>query len=225
MGCDSLKIASADTNYQDLIEYAARKGIPVQLDTGSSSLGEVERAVDWIREIGNDNIIINHCPSGYPARLESINLNIIKTLKQTYPYPIAFSDHTPGWEMDVAAISIGANIIEKTITLDRTQRSTEHIMSLEPAEMKSFVDIIRDVEKAIGSVRVVIGPAEREKRTFIRRSAYLVRDVQAGDIMKRKDIEFRRPGFGIKPNEYHDYIGKRYKKDMKLGSLLTIKDV
>jgi len=225
IGCDSLKIASADTNYQDLIEYSATKGIPVQLDTGSSTLGEVERAVDWIREAGNNNIIINHCPSGYPARLESINLNIIKTLKQTYPYPIAFSDHTTGWEMDVAAISIGADIIEKTITLDRTQRSTEHIMSLEPSEMKNFVDKIRDVEKAIGRVRAVIGPVERKDRAAIRRSAYLVRDVQAGDIMQRKDIEFRRPGFGMKPNEYRQYIGKHFKHDMKSGSLLTIKDV
>lgn len=225
MGCDSLKIASADTDYQDLIEYAARKGLPVQLDTGSSSLAEVERAVDWIREAGNDNIIINHCPSGYPARLESINLNIIKTLKQTYPYPVAFSDHTPGWEMDVAAISSGADIIEKTITLDRTQRSCEHIMSLEPAEMKEFVRIIRDVEIALGDVRAIIGPEERDKRSRIRRSAYLVKDVRAGELLERKDFEFRRPGFGIKASEYRQYIGKPYKQDMKSGSLLTVKDV
>lgn len=225
VGCDSIKIASADTDYQDLIEYASRKGLPVQLDTGSSSLGEVERAVDWIRESGNNNIIINHCPSGYPARLESINLSTIKTLKQTYPYPIAFSDHTPGWEMDVAAVACGANIIEKTITLDRTQRSCEHIMSLEPNEMKNFVRIIRDVESAIGSARPVVGPEERKKRSSIRRSAYLVRDVKEGEVLVRTDFEFRRPGFGLRASEYRDYIGKTYKSDMKSGSMLSAKDV
>ncbi len=220
IGCDSIKIASADTDYQDLIEFAAKKEIPVQLDTGLSSLGEIERAVDWIRECDNDNIIINHCPSGYPARLEGINLNTIKTLKRTYPYPVAFSDHTPGWEMDVAAVASGANIIEKTITLDRTQRSCEHIMSLEPTEMRHFVKVIRDVEVAIGSVRPVIGPEEREKRLAIRRSAYLIRDVKSGEIIKKDDFEFRRPGFGLRACEYRDYLGKAYKYDLKAGTMI-----
>ena len=224
IGCQSIKIASQDTDYQDLIEYAANKGIPVQLDTGSSSLGEVERAIDWVRERGNEKIIINHCPSGYPARLESINLNTIKTLKKMYPYPIAFSDHTPGWEMDVAAVSVGVHIIEKTITLDRTQRGCEHIMSLEPTEMKRFVEIIREVETAMGTFRRVISPEERNKRKAVRRSPYLVKDVKAGTSMQRKDFEFRRPGVGIKPYDYKQYLGKKYKADLKVGSVLTLKD-
>jgi N,N'-diacetyllegionaminate synthase len=225
IGCQSIKIASQDTDYQDLIEYAASKGIPVQLDTGGSSLGEVERAVDWIREKGNNKIIINHCPSGYPARLESINLNVIQTLKKMYSYPIAFSDHTPGWEMDVAAVCVGANIIEKTITLDRTQRSCEHMMSLEPVEMKRFVEIIREVEIALGIHRRVVGSDEREKRKAIRRSPYLIREVRAGQIMQREDFEFRRPGFGIKPYEYHEYLGHCYKRDLKVGHMLSTDDV
>lgn len=225
MGCHSMKIASQDTNYQDLIEYAADKGMPMQLDTGGSSLGEVERAVDWIRERGNEKIIINHCPSGYPARLESINLKVIRTLKKTFPYPIAFSDHTPGWEMDVAAVAVGAHIVEKTITLNRTQRSCEHMISLEPPEMALFVKIIREVEVALGSNRRVLAPEERENREAIRRSAYLNCDVKAGELFKREDIKFSRPGYGIKPHEYRKFLGLSYRRDLKAGHMLKPEDL
>jgi sialic acid synthase SpsE len=100
LGCHSIKIASADVNHFPLIRKAARTGMCLQLDTGNATLGEIESAVDVIRDEGNENIIIHQCPSGYPARLESINLNIISSLKRLFPYPIAFSDHTPGWDMD-----------------------------------------------------------------------------------------------------------------------------
>lgn len=225
MQCHSIKIASQDTNYQDLVELAADSGLPVQLDTGGSSLGEVERAVDWILARGNDRIIINHCPSGYPARLESINLNVIGSLKRIFPFPVAFSDHTPGWEMDVAAVAVGANIVEKTITLDRTQRSCEHMMSLEPSEFARFVEIIRQVEIALGGNRRVLSPVEREKREAIRRSAYLVRDVKTGEVFQADDIRFRRPGFGIKPDEYRRFLGLRYRRDLLPGHMLKPEDL
>lgn len=225
IGCHSMKIASQDTNYRDLVEYAAGKGIPVQLDTGGSSLGEVERAVDWLCEKGNNKIIINHCPSGYPARLKSINLRMIKTLKKLFPYPVAFSDHTPGHEMDVAAVALGVNIVEKTITLDRTQRSAEHMMSLEPPEMSRFVNIMRDIEVALGNPRRVFTPGERDRQEAVRRSAYLIRAVKAGEPLRREDFEFRRPGFGIKPHEYHSFLGMRFRSDLDVGHMLTPEDL
>ena len=113
LGCDSIKIASADVNHFPLIRQAARTGMCIQIDTGNATLGEVEAAIDIIQTEGNDGIIIHHCPSGYPAHLESINLNIIPSLKRLFPFPIAFSDHTPGWEMDIAAIALGANLLER----------------------------------------------------------------------------------------------------------------
>jgi N,N'-diacetyllegionaminate synthase len=224
LGVHSLKIASQDTNYQDLIEYAADTGLPIQLDTGGSSLGEVERAVDWIRERGNDKILINHCPSGYPARLESIHLRMIRTLKGVFPYPVAFSDHNPGWEIDVAAVAVGADIVEKTITLDRTQRSCEHMFSLEPDEMAQFVQILRTVETALGSERRVIAPEQRKARDNVRRSAYLVRDVKAGEIFTREDIAFMRPGHGICPDEYRRFLGLAYGRDIPAGANLNPDD-
>ena len=194
LNCDSIKIASADVNHTPLLRRAAKSGMCLQLDTGNATIGEIEAAVDLIRGEGNENIIIHHCPSGYPARLESINLNVIPTLKRMFPYPVAYSDHTPGWDMDLAAVALGANLVEKTISEDRATRSVEHIMSIEPAEMTQFIAVIRDLEIAMGSPRRMMSPAEVEKRNANRRSVHLRRDLPAGSVLGSEDLEFRRHG-------------------------------
>lgn len=225
LGCDSIKIASADINHFPLIRKAARTGMCIQLDTGSSTLGEVEAAVDVIRSEGNENIIIHQCPSGYPARLSSINLNIIPTLKRMFPYPVAFSDHTPGYEMDVAALALGANLLEKTITEDRTTRSVEHIFSLEPHEMAAFIRTIRDVEVAIGSNRRVMHAEELTKRQRIRRSVYLKQPAKAGQRLADVAVEFRRPGFGISPDLYEQLLDRVLTRDLPAEHLLALADL
>jgi len=223
--CHSIKIASADVNHWFLIRLAADTGMCIQLDTGNASIGEIEEAVDIIRSKGNENIIIHNCPSGYPAHLESINLNTIPTLKKLFPYPIAFSDHTPGWEMDIAAVSLGANLIEKTITEDRTTRSVEHIFSLEPKNMKLFISSIRNLEIALGNNRRILYPDEIEKRKSYRRSTFLKTSVTKGQLVKEAEIEFRRPGFGIAPNIFESLLGLRFAKDLSAGHMITFADV
>jgi sialic acid synthase SpsE len=225
LGCHSVKIASADVNHFPLIRRAAKTGMCIQLDTGMATLGEVEAAVDVIRQEGNEDIIIHQCPSGYPARIESINLNTITTLKKMFPYPIAFSDHTPGYEMDIAAIAVGANLVEKTITENRMTRSVEHVMSIEPDEMKSFVNTVREVEVAMGSNRRDLHPEEREKRTAIRRSAFFRTDAKAGQRLAECDIEFRRPGYGIPPDRYEELQDLTLSRDISAGHMLTMKDL
>jgi len=225
LGCASIKIASADVNHFPLIRQAARTGMCIQLDTGNATLGEIEAAVDVVRAEGNESIIIHQCPSGYPARLESINLNIIPTLKRLFPYPVAFSDHTPGWEMDVAAVALGANLLEKTITEDRTTRSVEHIFSLEPTEMREFIRIVRDVEIALGGNRRVMHPEEVEKRKRIRRSAHLTGGAKAGQALQDVAVEFRRPGFGVSPDLYEQLLQHRFAHDVEAGSLLSLSDL
>jgi len=200
LGCDTVKVCSGDIDHLPFIEYCARTGMCVQIDTGNATIGEVERATDTILACGNDRIIIHHCPSGYPARLESINLNIITTLKKMFSFPIAFSDHTPGWDMDVAATALGANMVEKTITMDRTTPSVEHMFSLEPFEMQQFVKTVRDVEIALGGYRKIIQPEERDKNYAIRRSLVTCRAVVAGEKVCRDTVEFARPGFGLRPS-------------------------
>jgi sialic acid synthase SpsE len=225
LGCDSIKIASGDVNHFPLIEYAARTGISLQLDTGNSTLGEVEAAVDVIRRAGNERIIIHHCPSGYPARREGINLRVIQTLKAMFAYPIAFSDHTPGWDMDIAAVCLGANMVEKTITMDRTTPSVEHVMSLEGADIARFVGVIRDLEAAFGSSRRVMHEAELRKRDLVRRSIFIARDMAAGHTLTSADIDFRRPGTGIPPTEAARVLGRTLAVARRSGEMLQFGDL
>ncbi len=225
LGCDSVKIASADVNHLPLLRRAARTGMCLQLDTGNATIGEVEAAVDVIRAEGNDNIIIHHCPSGYPARVESVNLNVIPTLKRLFPHPIAFSDHSPGWEFDIAAVALGADLVEKTITEDRTTRSVEHIMSLEPGDMATFVRSIRDIEAGLGSSRRLMSAAEIERRNAVRRSAHAARDLPAGATLSEADVEFRRPGYGVPPSEADRLFGARLRAAKAAGARLDWTDL
>ncbi len=225
IGCHSIKIASSDINHFPLIRMAARIGMCIQIDTGNASLGDIEAAVDVILSEGNQNIIIHQCPSGYPARLESINLNIIPTLKRLFPFPIAFSDHTPGWEMDVAALALGANLLEKTITEDRTTPSVEHIFSLEPHEMKVFVRTIRDVEIAMGTSRRIMNDEEKENRQRYRRSVFLQSDGRAGQKLGDVTVDFRRPGFGIGPDMYEKLLGFSFRTDLPKGHMISFNDL
>lgn len=222
LGCHSIKIASADVNHFPLLRKVARTGMCVQLDTGMSSLEEISAAIDVITSEGNENIIIHQCPSGYPAHLESINLNIITTLKKLFPYPVAFSDHTPGADMDIAAVALGVNLVEKTITENRMTRSVEHTMSLEPNEMKQFVETIRNIETGLGVAQRELHEEEIKKRNSIRRSVFLRKDAKAGQSLSDCDIEFRRPGFGITPDQYENMQGDILKSDVSAGEMLTM---
>lgn len=223
--CDSVKIASADVNHIPFIRKAAQTGMCIQIDTGSSTLGEIEVAIDTIRSEGNERIIIHQCPSGYPAHLDSINLRVIQTLQQMFPYPIAFSDHTPGWDMDIAAIAMGADLVEKTITMDRTIRSVEHIMSLEPSDMHKFIRAIRDLEIAMGQPRRVMQPEERKKRDAVRRSVYLAEPAKKGQKLKDVKVLFRRPGYGITPDLYDGLLEYEFSKDLPSEHQVSFSDL
>jgi sialic acid synthase SpsE len=220
----SVKICSGDVNYFHFIRQAARNNFSLQLDTGSSTLGEIEAAVDVIEKEGSRDIILNHCPSGYPARLKSINLQVIPTLSRMFPYPIAFSDHSPGYDMDIAAVSMGASMIEKTITLDKTIRSPEHIMSLEPYEAASFIRKIRELEVALGNNRRLVSDEEFQKRNIARRSLFATRDLLAGETLTQEMIVYSRPGDGIPANLDTLVIGKKIKNNILKSSKLQFTD-
>jgi len=224
LGCDSIKIASADLNHFPLLRLAAKSGMLVQIDTGNGSLGDVERAVDVLNEAGCERIIIHQCPSGYPAHTESIHLNMIKTLHQVFEYPAAFSDHTPGWHMDVAAVAIGANMIEKTITMDRCTPSVEHIFSLEEDEAKEFVNVIREVEVALGRTRRSLSKEQITARNRVRRSAFVLEDIAEGKLVKDLKLEFRRPGDGIAPDVIEELGSMKIKKNLSKGHKLSLSD-
>ena len=201
----SVKIASADLDHHPLLRIAARSGMNVQIDTGSSELSEIEEAINILESEGCNSIIIHQCPSGYPARLPSICLNMIKTLRTQFPqYPIAYSDHTPDADMDIAAVALGANLIEKTITLDRCTPSCEHMFSLDPADMPIFVNRIRDLETALGSHIRLLPDSQKENRRFLRRSPYAVENYPAGTPLSEVSVIFRRPGLGLSPGVWDE---------------------
>lgn len=224
-GCDSIKIASADITHFPLIKKAARTGMCLQIDTGNATLGEVEEAVEVIRKEGNENIIIHHCPTDYPAKIHGINLNVIGTLKRMFDYPIAFSDHSPGWEMDIAAVALGANLVEKTITLDSTTRSVEHIMSLEPQEMRAFVQLMRELPLVLGLRRRLMGPEERRKSMSMRRSIFAKRDIIPGETIVEDMLDYRRPGYGIPPSHAEQVLGLTCQRPVQVGGMIRWGDL
>jgi sialic acid synthase SpsE len=225
MGCSTIKIASGDVNHLPLIRKAARTGLHLQLDTGNATLEEIEQAVEAIKAEGNDNIIIHHCPSGYPAPPAAVNLRIIGTIKQMFGLPVAYSDHSPGWDMTIAAVALGANLVEKTITLDRMIRSPEHVFSLEPADAKRFVRSIRNIETAMGNSQRVLSPEERVRRNAVRRSTFLMEAAAAGTPLRALNVEFRRPGHGLGPDEFERLAQSRLARDLPAGQMLTVADV
>lgn len=224
MGCHAVKVASGDLNHDPWLERVARTSIPVMIDTGSSTIGEVERAVNILTSAGSQDVIIHHCPSGYPARLESINLRIIPTLRQMFDFPIAFSDHTAGWDMDIAAVALGATMVEKTLTLDRRTRSAEHIMSVEPTAAKTFVRAIHDLEIALGRPRRLMTEEEARGKMKARRSLFTARALKRGERLGDDAVDWRRPGTGIVPAELPYALGRTLARDVAAGTMLTWSD-
>lgn len=216
LGVDAVKVASSDIDNLPLLRWLhlnTPEDAEIHIDTGSANIWEVDRAVEIL-----GNPVIHHVPSGYPAHLPSIHLRMISTLRMMYPgHTIGFSDHSPGWEMDIAAVSLGAQLIEKTITLDRRRQEIEHCFSLEPDEIPTFIERIRDLETALGSTRRTIPPDILANRQGFRRSVHLTKPVGAGEPIE--EVELRRPGFGISP-DFIDYVrGRKAKRPLKAGPL------
>lgn len=224
IGVDCVKIASGDINYHYFLRQAAQYPWVVQIDTGSSTIAEVEQAVDVLERAGCTKIIINHCPSGYPAHIDSINLNMLTTLKQMFPYPIAFSDHNPGATMDIAAVALGVSMIEKTITLDRSIRSPEHIMSLESDEAKGFVDTIRELEIALGKSRRGMTEKQERDRVVVRRSVMAGVEIKQGTTITQELLDYARPGDGIPAHMDSIVLGRKALRDIQKGAKLNWND-
>lgn len=204
-----VKIASMDLNNYPFLEYVASKQVPIVLSTGMADLVEIHKAVDTIFATGNRNVCILHCVAEYPPELESINLNNIHLLRNEFPEcPIGLSDHSPGVEVSTAAIALGACLIEKHFTLDKTARGWDNEMAMEPDEMQLLVRNCSNVYTAMGIRERVIGPGELEQRQRIRRSIVAARDIPAGTILKMDDLNCKRPGTGLPPEKMETIVGK-----------------
>lgn len=211
----AFKIASMDINHLLLLEYIGKKGKPVILSTGMATLSEIERAIMILQRNGSGPIALLHCISIYPPSYDSINLLNIPMLHEAFDLPVGFSDHTFGISIPVAAIAIGACIIEKHFTLDKDIDGWDHAISADPAEMEIIVREGSNIYEALGSSIRIVSKAEIEKRLKFRRRIVVRRPMKRGEMISLDDITFKRPGNGIHPDEYLFVIGRYLVRDVE----------
>ena len=220
-----IKIASMDLNNYPFLSYVAKKGKPIVISTGLSELFEIDKAIKTIEDSGNKEIVILHCVSTYPPVDVDVNLNNIKTLVTNYPnYPIGFSDHTLGIAIPLAAVALGACIIEKHFTLDKNMEGWDHKVSATKDEMKGIVENSKRINEALGSHRITANESNEKKEEF-RRSIVISRAMRKGEVIRENDIDYKRPGGAFKPEMSDFIIGRTVNKDLEFDHILTCDDI
>ena len=214
------KIASMDVVHPDLLRYVARKQRPVLISTGMATLGEVEKAVDAVRSEGNAQIVLLHCVSIYPPEYDTIHLRNIETLQRAFDCPVGFSDHTLGTAIPLAAIAIGACLIEKHFTLDQDMAGWDHAISANPDQMRTIVREGKNVFTALGSGRRFVSEAEMEKRKKFRRSLVARHALNRGQVLTKNDFDAKRPGTGVAPDEIQYVTGRTLTCDLAVDQVL-----
>lgn len=225
LNVEAFKIASMDINHLSLLEHVASKGRPVILSTGMATLGEIERALNTLQCSGTGPVALLHCIAIYPPICESINLRNIATLQQAFDVPVGFSDHTLGITIPLAAIALGACLIEKHFTLDKDMEGWDHAVSADPSELEAVVCEGRNVFAALGSTVRTVSEAEMEKRKAFRRRLVVKRAMKNGEMLRLEDLDFKRPGTGIHPDELAYVIGRSLARDVKPDDELEWSDL
>jgi N,N'-diacetyllegionaminate synthase len=215
-----LKIPSGEITNLPFLERIAAKGRPVILSTGMSTLGEVEEAVQVLRAGGVSEITLLHCVTEYPAPYAEINLRAMQTLKSAFGLPVGYSDHTPGIEIAIAAVALGAEVIEKHFTLDRSLPGPDHSASLEPKEFKQMVAAIRNVESALGDGIKKPALCELPNIPVARKSVVAARALRAGQKLAAADLDIKRPGTGLSPKLLTALVGRTLRTNIEPDELI-----
>ena len=221
----AFKIASMDINHLPLLSYIASKHKPVILSTGMATLSEIDNAISKLKKEGAGPIAVLHCISIYPPAYETINLRNIKMLTKAFNVPVGFSDHSLGTAIPLAAIALGACIIEKHFTLDKNLNGWDHAISADPSDLEIIVREGKNIFNALGSSTRSVTQEEMEKRKKFRRSIVLKRTMEKGEKIKLKDIDCKRPGTGIAPDEMKYLIGRTLNRSIEGDHELTWDDV
>jgi N-acetylneuraminate synthase len=204
----------------------ARTGVPMVLSTGMGDMDEIRRAVEVIERAGNRNICILHCVSVYPVAHSALRLNNILGLREAFPaYPSGFSDHSMGTEMATAAVALGACMIEKHFTLDRSRIGMDNQMATEPEEMARMVEHCRSVQEALGGTERIVSQAELAQRQKMRRSVVAARPLKAGTVLTLDDLDAKRPGTGLPPETTYALVGKTVARDIDDNTLISMADI
>lgn len=214
------KIASFEIVDLPLVEKVARTGKPIIMSTGMATLAEISDAVETIRQSGNNQLVLLKCTSAYPSPPAAMNLRSIPHLAEAFQVPAGLSDHTLGIAVPVAAVALGACVIEKHFTLSRAALGPDSAFSLEPQEFKAMVDAVRTAEQALGRVYYGFTPDEAKSRVF-RRSLIVVENVKAGEPFTERNVRSIRPGHGLPPKLMPNVLGRKATRDLLKGSPLT----
>lgn len=216
---DFYKIASFEVVDIPLIKYVAETGKPIIMSTGMATLGEIEEAVNVIKEAGNENLCLLRCSSAYPAVPRDMNLKIIQHLSETFGVPTGLSDHSMGSIAAVSAVTLGAKVIEKHFCISRDISTPDSSFSMEPQEFKEMVDNLRIAERAVGEISYSFTEKEKVSRSH-RKSIFVISDTKKGDILTAENIKVIRPAQGLAPKYWEDVLGKKTTQDIERGTPL-----
>ena len=215
------KIPSGEITNLPYLKAVAKCKKGVLLSTGMANLGEIEAALTILRKNGTRNITLLHCNTEYPTPFEDVNLNALKTLKEAFKLEVGYSDHTEGIVASLGAVALGAVVIEKHFTLDKTMEGPDHRASLEFEELKALCKGIRELEKALGSGIKKASKSEAKNKIIARKSLVAKREIQKGEKFSEQNLTTKRPGSGISAMRYEEYLGKRALKTYKKDELIN----
>lgn len=218
------KIPSGEITNYPYLKKIAQYGEPIIMSTGMCSMGDVEQALNVLLKNGltKEQISLLHCNTEYPTPMQDVNLKAMQEIKDAIGVKVGYSDHTQGIEVPIAAVALGAEVIEKHFTLDRTLPGPDHKASLEPNELKAMVDAIRNIEQALGDGRKHVSESERKNMAIARKSIVAAKDIKRGELLTEENLTTKRPGSGVSPMRWEEVIGTKAIRDFKEDELIEI---
>lgn len=218
------KIPSGEITNYPYLKKIARYGEPVILSTGMSTPSEIEDAISVLVKYGvpKNQITVLHCNTEYPTPMSDVNLRAMQTLRDTLGVSVGYSDHTQGIEVPIAAVALGAAVIEKHFTLDRTMKGPDHKASLEPSELKAMVSAIRNIELALGETEKIVSDSEKKNRDVARKSIVASKPIQKGELLSEDNLSVKRPGNGLSPMRWEEVTGTYAVRDFKPDDLIVL---
>ena len=222
---DTIKVGSGELTNYPYLKKIALKNKEIIISTGMSNLSEIERALECIRKYNNKEIIALHCTTNYPCPMEEVNLLAMNTIKEAFKIKVGYSDHTLGIEVPIAAVALGAEVIEKHFTLDKNMEGPDHRASLDPTELKLMVKSIRNIEKALGDGVKKPNKSEELIKKVVRRRVIIARDLEKGHILTEEDLEYKRANNGIEVEFYENVLGKKLVYSKSKEDILEWRDI
>tara|TARA_B100000965_G_scaffold109039_1_gene90167 strand:- start:1227 stop:2282 length:1056 start_codon:yes stop_codon:yes gene_type:complete len=212
-----IKIGSGEITWLEMIEYVAKKNMPIIMATGDATLSEIDEAVNTIKNVNNNQLVLLQCITNYPSQIESANINVLKTYQTAFNVLTGYSDHSPGDLVILGSIALGGCVVEKHFTLDKNDKGPDHPHSLDPKEFSQMVKNIRLMETALGSSKKDVVEEESETVIVQRRGLYAAKDIKSGEIITTENLEVLRPALGILPKYKKVVLGMSPKVDIKKG--------